>query len=151
MLNYEIFTNLNPIGSLEKQRLVDFILQYYEEYGHTKKGIKKTIDYALKENYMIHPSFSHGGFVVVCRLEKEIVGTLVLNKTGYDEILPANILMYIATHQDFRRQGIARNLIKQAKRFSNGNIATHVLENNHSTDFFAHNGFNSRVIEMRLT
>ncbi|MCF8374464.1 MAG: GNAT family N-acetyltransferase [Bacteroidales bacterium] len=151
MLNYEIFTNLNPMGSLEKQRLIDFILRYYEDYGHTKKGIKKTIDYALKENYMIHPSFSHGGFVVVCRLEKEIVGTLVLNKTGYDDILPANMLMYIATHHDFRRQGIARNMIKQAKRFSNGNIATHVLDNNHSTDFFAHNGFNSRVIEMRLT
>ena len=100
---------------------------------------------------MIHPSFSHGGFVVECKIEREIIGTLILNKTGYEDILPANMLMYIATHHNFRRQGIARNMIKQAKRFSNGNIATHVMPNNGGTKFFANIGFNSKVIEMRLT
>lgn len=151
MLSYEILTTLNPVSSFEKQKIVDFIFNYYDEYGHTKKAIRKTIDYALKENYLLHPSVSHGGIVVVCRFEKEIVGTLVLNKTGYEEILPANMLMYIATHHNFRRQGIAKQMIKKARGFSRGNIATHIQPNNRNKDFFKSTGFNNKVLEMRLS
>ena len=151
MLNYEIYTSLNPLGSFEKQDLVDFIFQNYEEFGHSKKGIKRAIDYAQKDNYNIHPSFSHGGLVVVAKKDQEIVGALVINKTGFEDILPANMIMYITTHQLHRRQGIARSMVEQARRFTNGNIATHVLPNNTSQAFFSQTGFNSKVLEMMLS
>ncbi|MEA3444348.1 MAG: GNAT family N-acetyltransferase [Bacteroidota bacterium] len=151
MLHYEILSSQIPVSSFEKQKIVDFIFRYYEEYGYSKRNIKRTIDFALKDNSQIYPSVSHGGIIITCSNENEIVGAIVMNKTGYEDILPANMLMYIATHHNYRRQGIAKKMIAKARGFTSGNIATHIIQKKQNLNFFANNGFNNKVIEMRLS
>jgi len=127
----------------EKETLIDFLFENLQEYGDPRSDIEKAISYALKEV----PSF--GGFILVAYLEDKIAGIVVLNQTGMKDYIPENILVYIATHKDYRGKGIGKTLMQKTIELADGNVALHVEPENPARFLYEKVGFSSKYLEMR--
>lgn len=141
IISYDAF---NKINFSEKKIISNFLHKHLGKYGDDLSAIEKAMDYATKER----PAF--GGFILVAKKEKEIVGATVINKTGMDEYIPENILIYIATHKEYRGQGIGKKLMKKAIDKCRGNIALHVEHDNPAKHLYEKLGFENKYLEMRL-
>lgn len=128
----------------ERQQIVDFLFQHLEQYGDPKTDIDKAIGYALKENN------SNGGFIVVSMIDNEITGAVVVNETGMKDYIPENILVYIATHGQYRGKGIGKQLIQKVIELADGDIALHVEPDNPAKKLYERFGFTNKYLEMRL-
>lgn len=137
------YNAINKLTTLEKGRISKFIYEHSENKSDTRKAIRKSLDYAAKERAGL------GGYVFTISSNKEIIGTLVVNKTGMDDYIPENIIVYVVTHQDFRRQGIAKKLMSRAIEHCKGDIALHVTHNNPAKKMFEDLGFTNPYLEMR--
>ena len=144
MFQTKMFNPVNKPGTIEKKEMIDFLYHNLENYGDPKADIEKCIEYALKET----PSF--GGFVLVSYDGPTITGVVVVNQTGMKDYIPENILVYIATHQEMRGQGIGKKLMRDTIQMANGNIALHVEPDNPARFLYEKVGFTSKYIEMRL-
>ncbi|MDN3709621.1 hypothetical protein QW060_21905 [Myroides ceti] len=76
---------------------VNFLYENLQQYGDPKQDIEKAVMYALNQTER-----ETSGFVLVATIDEEIVGVTVVNETGMKDYIPENILVYIATHQDYR-------------------------------------------------
>ena len=102
MIQTKVFNPENKPNITEKGSIINFLFENLQEYGDPKSDIEKCINYALKE------TTSFGGFVLVSFLENEISGVVIVNQTGMKDYIPENILVYIATHKNFRGKGIGK-------------------------------------------
>lgn len=140
----KIYNEFNRPDVEQKKRIVDFLFTHLEEFGDPSGDIEKAINYALKE------TASFGGFVLVAKEGEQIVGSVVVNQTGMQDYIPENILVYIATHKDFRGKGIGKELMKKAIELAKGNVALHVEPHNPAKFLYEKVGFTSKYLEMRL-
>ena len=73
----------------------------------------------------------------------------IINKTGMAGYIPENILVYIATHSDYRGKGIGGQLIERAFKETEGDIALHVEPENPAKHLYEKLGFTNKYLEMR--
>lgn len=145
MLKFKIFNPQNKMSTLEKQIGTEFLFKHLEQYGDSKNDIEKAIKYAFKE------SLSFGGFVLEGHDENEnIVGIVVVNRTGMSGYVPENILVYIAVDNTQRGKGFGKKLMKKAIEISEGNLALHVEKDNPARFLYEKVGFENPYVEMRL-
>ena len=144
MIKVKIFNAVNLPTTIEKESLIDFLFVNLEQYGDPKQDIEKAINYALKEI----PSF--GGFVLAAYQDDKLVGEVVVNETGMEGYIPENILVYIATHKEYRGKGIGKLLLSKTIENTQGSIALHVEPDNPARFLYEKMGFTSKYIEMRL-
>ena len=145
MVLIKTFDSENKPTEKEKEQLIDFLYKHLEQYGDPRADIEKCADYALKER----PSF--GGFILTSHAENdELTGVVIVNETGMLDYIPENILVYIATHNKFRGQGIGKALMNKASETAKGNIALHVEPDNPARHLYEKVGYTSKYIEMRL-
>ncbi|MDQ2178694.1 GNAT family N-acetyltransferase [Marinifilum sp. D714] len=145
MITIKLMTSFLRPEDYEKKELLDFLYEHLEEYGDDKADIEKAIQYALKET----PSM--GGFTIVAKLENEIVGAVVVNRTGMEGYIPENILVYIATHKQHRGKGIGKKLMEETMKIAKGSIALHVEPDNPAKHLYEKMGFENKYLEMRFT
>ncbi|WP_428740648.1 GNAT family N-acetyltransferase [Tenacibaculum sp.] len=138
---YDAFNRITP---LEIERVANFLYKHLENYGDAKSAIRKAIEYAAKERTGL------GGAIFTIEDNKEIVGAVVINKTGMDEYIPENILVYIATHKEYRGKGIGKKIMKYAIENCQGDIALHVEKDNPAKFLYEKLGFTTPYLEMRL-
>ncbi len=131
-------------GKEEKKAIVDFLFKHLDQFGDKWEDIEKAIDFAIKE----WPSF--GGYVLTGSQNGEIIGAVVVNRTGMKGYIPENILVYIATHGDLRGRGIGKELMQQAIERAEGSIALHVEPDNPARHLYEKLGFTNKYLEMRL-
>lgn len=143
MSQITVFTPENKPSTLEKDSLINFLFDNLQEYGDPRSDIEKAVNYALKE------TTSFGGFILVSYFENEISGVVVVNQTGMKDYIPENILVYIATHKNYRGKGIGKELMQKAIDTAEGNIALHVEPENPARYLYEKVGFSSKYIEMR--
>lgn len=86
-----------------------------------------------------------GGYV-----ENELVGAVVINKTGMEGYIPENILVYIAVNAEYRGKGYGRKLMRKAIDTADGDIALHVEPDNPARHLYEKMGFENKYLEMRL-
>ena len=144
MIKTKIFDSINKPDFLEKSEIIDFLFKHLQEFGDPKKDIQKAIDYSLKE------FTSFGGFTMVILEDNVIVGATVVNQTGMGGYIPENILVYIATHKDYRGRGFGKTLMQNAIDYAKGDIALHVEANNPAIHLYEKLGFTNPYLEMRL-
>lgn len=142
-MNYTTKT-LNGISSIEIEKLTNFLYHNLDQYGDTKSAIRKAIEYAAKERSGL------GGYLFTIESKDEIVGAVVVNKTGMDEYIPENILVYIAVHKDHRGEGIGKKLMEYTIENCKGDIALHVEADNPAKHLYTKYGFENPYLEMRL-
>lgn len=135
---------INKISSNEKEQVVSFLYQHLEQYGDSKSAIGKAVDYAAKDRS------GFGGYVFAMMDGDQIIGAVVINKTGMDEYIPENILVYIANHKDYRGRGLGKQLMRFVIDNCEGDIALHVEKDNPAKYLYEKLGFSNPYLEMRL-
>lgn len=149
MLETKIYNPENQIKPEEKEETISFLFDHLEQYGDKKEDITKAINFSLKEKDADPELMPLGGFVLNGYMDNEIVGSVVVNKTGMSGYIPENILVYIATHRDYRGKGIGRQLMEKAFETAKGNVALHVEPDNPARFLYEKVGMTSKYIEMR--
>jgi len=144
MLEINILGPSDTVGLIEIEQVRDFLFNHLDQYGDKKEDILKAINYALSTG------ITPGGFVLVGKDQGEIVGAVVVNKTGMDGYIPENILVYIATHRERRGKGYGKALMQKAINTAEGDIALHVEPDNPAKGLYEKLGFTNKYLEMRL-
>ena len=80
----------------------------------------------------------------------EIIGVIVINKTGMSQYQSENLMTYLAIHKNYRNQGFATKLIHKTVEYCQGNITLNIKKENNAIKLFEKNGFKSKKIEMTL-
>lgn len=144
MIKTKVFTPEDLPGKEQKREIVDFLYTHLEQFGDPPQHIEKAVDYALK----ISDSF--GGFVLTGHLDNELIGAVVVNRTGMSGYIPENILVYIATHNKHRGKGHGKALMKKTIELAEGAVALHVEPDNPARYLYEKVGFTNKYLEMRL-
>ena len=149
-MKVNIYNSFNKLRAVEKKNLVEFLFEHLDEFGDRKEDIQKAIDYSINENGNLPLSISFGGFSLIAYNENNsIIGAVVINRTGMSGYIPENILVYIATHREYRGKGIGKQLMKKAIEVADGDIALHVEPNNPAKFLYEKIGFTNKYLEMR--
>ena len=144
MLKIETLTSKDQATFLQKKEISEFLFVQLEQYGDPIDHILKCLDYALNQ------AEDKGGFVVMAREAGEIVGAVVVNKTGMSGYIPENILVYIAVDASQRGKGVGKTLMQTVIDFAQGDIALHVEPDNPAKKLYEKLGFSNKYLEMRL-
>ena len=143
-MKFETFKSTEDAQSFSQDQVATFLHSHLEEYGDPKEDIMKAIDYAFQKGG------KPGGHVTIGIENNEIVGTVVINRTGMEGYIPENILVYIAVHHNQRGKGMGRKLMEEAIAHCQGNIALHVEPENPAKFLYEKLGFTNKYLEMRL-
>lgn len=139
------FDAYSKLSFLDINRLTNFLHDNSGAFRDGKSAIKKALLYAIKEI----PGL--GGYVFVMEQQKEVLGTLVINKTGMNEYIPENILVYLVVHTDYNESSIREKLINYAIAYCKGDIALYINKESPQLEWFEKKGFKAKNIEMRLS
>ncbi|MEO9475566.1 MAG: GNAT family N-acetyltransferase [Cyclobacteriaceae bacterium] len=145
MMNIDVLGPSDIVGMIEMDQIADFLYEHLDQYGDEKEDIKKAIDYALNKG------ITPGGYIVRGREGSEIVGAVVVNRTGMQGYIPENILVYIAVNSKYRGKGYGKSLMQKAVDTAEGNIALHVEPDNPAKKLYEKLGFTNKYLEMRLS
>ncbi|MEB2774434.1 GNAT family N-acetyltransferase [Algoriphagus sp. D3-2-R+10] len=145
MIKLETLSTIDSATYLQKNEIAEFLFNHLGQYGDPKEDIMKCLDYALDQ------SLHAGGFVVMARENGNLLGVLVMNKTGMSGYIPENILVYIAVDAAQRGKGIGGKIMDTAVKMANGSIALHVEPDNPAKKLYERIGFTNKYLEMRLT
>lgn len=143
-LKIELLSAIDTVTTLEKQKIVDFLYNHLDEYGDNKPDIMRALEYALSDRP------GQGGLVLVGKDDDKIVTCVVINKTGMSGYIPENILVYIATHEDYRGKGLGKKIMNETIQRTKGDIALHVEADNPAKFLYEKVGFTNPYLEMRL-
>lgn len=122
----------------------EFLHTHLEQYGDEMEDIAKAMRYSLGEGG------KPGGYILTSNDGDNITGAVVVNKTGMNGYVPENILVYIATHNEYRGKGIGKQLMQNAIQVAEGDIALHVEPDNPAKVLYEKLGFTNKYLEMRL-
>jgi ribosomal protein S18 acetylase RimI-like enzyme len=122
-------------------QIAEFLWNSLDQFGDKKEFILKAIEYSLNPE--------KGGFVLLGLQDNDIIGAVVINKTGMDGYIPSNILVYIAVNEKYRGQGIGKKLMLEAMSKTTGGVALHVEPNNPAKFLYENLGFTNKYLEMR--
>ncbi|MBZ0179069.1 MAG: GNAT family N-acetyltransferase [Melioribacteraceae bacterium] len=144
MLTIKRINNENEFDeNVDREKLVDFLFKHLDQFGDPKEQINKCIDYAFSK------SEGKGGFLLAGLLDDELVGAVIMNKTGMIGYIPENILVYVAVDASKRGQGIGKQLVEKAIEESKGNVKLHVEYDNPAKRLYERIGFTNKYAEMR--
>lgn len=144
MTELKVYSEKKTIDEKGRIEINEFLYEHLEQYGDKKEDIDKALKYALKT------IDSFGGFLIVAKEDTDIVGAVVVNSTGMKGYIPENILVYIATHKQYRGKGIGKILMEKTIEEANGDIALHVEKDNPARFLYEKYGFTNPYLEMRL-
>jgi len=143
VLTVKVFDPEKLPSAEEKTEIIDFLFNHLDQFGDPKQDIEKCLDYALK----ISDSF--GGFALMSSDNGVTTGVVIVNRTGMSGYIPDNILVYIATHRDYRGKGLGKILMDKALGLADGDIALHVEPDNPARYLYEKKGFTNKYLEMR--
>jgi [ribosomal protein S18]-alanine N-acetyltransferase len=143
-MKIKYYNSLDILTTLEKQKIIKFLHDHLDEFGDTEQDIGRAIDYAMS------PYPLAGGFLLTGMENDDILGAVVVNKTGMKGYIPENVLVYIAVHREQRGKGHGKVLMKEALRYAKGDIALHVEPENPAKYLYEKIGFTNKYLEMRL-
>ncbi len=144
-MEYNIYTPEQLLTDDEKKETADFLYEHLDQFGDQYKYIMKCINFALDDKDKF------GGFIITAKDSGNIVGAVVVNKTGMGGYIPDNILVYIAVHKDYRGKGLGKILMQKTFDQADGDIKLHVEPENPARYLYEKLGFTSKYLEMRRT
>ncbi len=128
-----------------RNAFIDFMHEHLGRFGDPGEAIGKSIDYAFSDQE------GKGGFLLAAWLDGELVGGLVMNRTGMEDYIPENILVYVAVDENKRGRGIGRKIIEKSFEVAKGSIKLHVEYDNPAKRLYEKMGFTNKYAEMRYT
>ena len=138
-----LYNSFTDMGLSEKQTLTSFISTHVA--GASPAAVQEAIDYALKRK----PSF--GGFILITREGRQILGAIVVNRTGMEGFGPNSLLVFVANdgrHPD--QEKVLTHLISKAIDHANGDIALHLEPDHPALAIYKKLGFRAQYLELRF-
>ncbi|MBN2565561.1 MAG: GNAT family N-acetyltransferase [Candidatus Eisenbacteria bacterium] len=128
---------------LNTERLASFLHENLKPYEDPPEEIQAGVDFALSSDPC------KGGFVLTARSGEELLGALVMLKTGMSGYIPENILLFVAVAASARGKGIGGTLVRKAVSECEGGVKLHVEHSNPARRLYERCGFTSKYLEMR--
>lgn len=144
MIHYNLYKDNDSLDQDLELRIVEFLFQHLDQFGDAKPDIQKALDYARARNQ------KPGGLIITAEDKGQVVGAVIINKTGMQGYIPENILVYIAVHSNYRGKGLGKELMNIAINNTMGSIALHVEPDNPAKYLYEKLGFTNKYLEMRL-
>ena len=141
----EIRTELDFSASLSLDALVRFLHENMKPYEDAPSDIARALRYALSTTEGM------GGFMLVGLRDTEIVGAIVILKTGMSGYIPENLLVLVGVKPSERGHGIGRRLIEEALSRCEGDMKLHVEYDNPAKRLYERLGFTNKYAEMRIS
>jgi ribosomal-protein-alanine N-acetyltransferase len=132
-------------GWTDRERLALFFHKTMKPYHDTLEDVKRALDYALSPE-----NDGDGGFLVLAHRDEEILGGLLMLRTGMGGYVPANLLLFVATVPEMRGQGLGKAVCQFAIEQCHGSVKLHVEHDNPARRLYERLGFTSKYLEMRL-
>lgn len=140
---HEIHTDEDLPEGMTRKFLSCFLNEHLRPYEDTVEDILQGLDYAFSS------SEEKGGFVLLAKMRKKVVGVLVILNTGMSGYVPEHLLLFVAVDGAVRGRGIGAHLIRHAQDLCSGNIKLHVEYDNPAKRLYERMGFSSKYAEMR--
>lgn len=99
----------------------------------------KCLNYAVKDE----PSF--GGLVIVLSKDEKMPSVFIANQTGMGGYIPENILVYIATHRDYRGKSLGKMMMNKTLKMTQGDVKLHVEHDDPARFLYRKIGFTSNT------
>lgn len=144
MLRFKEIKNNDDFDDLlTKEKFIDFLYQHLDKFGDSKEAIGKSIDYAFSD------AKGRGGFLLAAFSDDELIGELVMNRTGMSGYIPENVLVYVAVDSRYRGKGFGREIVNKAISMADGDVKLHVEYENPAKRLYERIGFTTKYAEMR--
>lgn len=145
MIEYDlIHSDIENPTPFSREDIAEFLYNNLDEYGDEKKHILSCIGYAYGDKE------GQDGFILIAHEKDQIVGAVIINHTNMGGFIPEHILVYIAVQEDFRGQGLGKELMERIIDATEGDIALHVEPDNPAKYLYEKYGFTNKYLEMRL-
>jgi len=131
-------------GWLSPDLLASFLHESLKPYEDPLEDVLAGIEYAMS------PVAGKGGFVLAAVDGRDLVGALVLLRTGMKGYVPPNMILYVAVDPARRGEMVGHRLMQQAIRACEGDVKLHVEYDNHARKYYEAIGFESKYADMRL-
>ncbi len=126
-----------------REKVAMYLHTTMDPFNDSLEDVNRGLDYAFgKEG-------APGGWVMLARLNGELVGVLVMLKTGMHGFIPDNILLYVTVDPSTRGKGIGGKLINHCLEVADGDVKLHVEYDNPAKRLYERLGFTSKYAEMR--
>jgi GNAT superfamily N-acetyltransferase len=139
----EVFNKVDPITMMARAETIDFLSHHLDGYDDGVEHIDNAINYAMNTNPLA------GGFILLFRENHKIIGAVIMNKTGMEAYIPANVVVYLAVHKDYRGNGLGKKLLKRAMQLTKGDIAIHIKKDKPIGFLCQEIGFKNEYLELR--
>ncbi|MEZ5063660.1 MAG: GNAT family N-acetyltransferase [bacterium] len=123
-------------------RLATFLHEVMTPFEDSMDATERGITDALTKD---------GGFVVLARHEKELLGALVMVPTEMAGYVPENLLLFVGVSPKARNRGIGGRVCRHAIRECQGAVKLHVEPDNPAARLYERLGFRSKYLDMRLS
>jgi ribosomal protein S18 acetylase RimI-like enzyme len=143
MLSINQINSEKELIDITREQIIDFLHEHLDRFRDTKEAIGKCLNYAFSKQE------GKGGFVLTGYYNGELVGVVVMNRTGMEGYIPENILVYIAVDASLRGKGIGAKLVQEAISRSKGDVKLHVEYDNPAKRLYERLGFTTKYAEMR--
>ncbi|MDP8228370.1 MAG: GNAT family N-acetyltransferase [Candidatus Electryoneaceae bacterium] len=128
----------------KRDNIVRFFHDTMKPYEDKIQHIQEALDYAFSAED------GKGGFLMLAKIEGNLVGALLMLQTGMGGYIPENILLFVSITPEMRGKGVGRKLIEHCIGECNGNVKLHVEYDNPAKRLYERIGFTTNYAEMRF-
>lgn len=143
MLDIQLIENESDFKSITRDQFVEFLHTHLEKFGDPLKEIHHCLDYAMSSEKMA------GGFALAAFHDQQLVGGLIMNRTGMGGYIPAWVLVYVAVDSRYRGKGFGQAIIEESFAHCEGDVKLHVEYDNPAKRLYERIGFTNNYAEMR--
>lgn len=137
-------TVAHPFPAWASRKKVErFLFEKMQPFNDKPGDITRGVDYALSEHG------EPGGFIMLAASGDQLVGVLVMIRTGMHGFIPDNVLLYVGVDPELRGQGIGGKLVRHSIEEADGDVKLHVEFDNPAKRLYERLGFTSKYAEMR--
>jgi ribosomal protein S18 acetylase RimI-like enzyme len=127
-----------------RERVTRFLHRALGQFGDAPEDVARGVSDALS------PAPPGGGFLLLALDGDDLVGALVMLRTGMSGYVPENLLLYVAVDPAARGRGIGGRLCREAAAACDGDVKLHVEYDNPAKRLYERLGFENKYAEMRL-
>jgi ribosomal protein S18 acetylase RimI-like enzyme len=114
-------------------------------YHDSLEDVQAALDYGLV------PGRGSGGFVMLAHEDDQLLGALLMLKTGMSGYVPEHILLFVTVDPSTRGRGVGSRLIMRSIDECDGDVKLHVEYDNPAKRLYERLGFTTKYAEMRYT
>ncbi len=137
---YEDFpTWLNP------DELAVFLYESLKPFEDPLDQVKQGITDALSADSPI------SNLIIIAHQDQQVIGAVVMLKTGMKGYIPENLLLYIAVNPSCRGKGLGKRMLERTIRECESDIKLHVEYENPAKRLYERVGFVNKYADMRYS